>query len=242
MRQSVHLRPRLEAVQALLGKQRIVADIGCDHGRLGVALLQRARCARVIAIDVSRDSIKKAEALMKLTHTEPTKMILRLGDGFTALSRGETDAVVLAGMGGTLMTRLLQACAEPLQGAQIGVFQPMRAVEDIRRYLHKSGFSIIEDCIVRDAGRLYQVFSARPGSEDPLPQGWPRDCYAVGYRALLQREALLPELCEHMLRQHEKRLKSAEGTRGYQALLKKAEQMRTVLRLWERLQSVGRQL
>ncbi|MEL7603216.1 MAG: tRNA (adenine(22)-N(1))-methyltransferase TrmK, partial [Bacillota bacterium] len=155
-------------------------------------------------------------------------MDIRLGNGLMVLSPGEADAIVLCGMGGTLITELLAAAPVPLMGARLAVFQPMRGVEDLRRYLFSHGFRIVRDVIVPDAGRLYQVFSAEPG-RDELPDGWPADCFALGHRSL--HDPYFPALVKKMLTQHEKRLLSARGTGGQALLEQKAAHMRRVLEL-----------
>jgi tRNA (adenine22-N1)-methyltransferase len=178
----IRLRPRLFAAAELLQNAHTVADIGCDHGRLCAALLQSGAAQRVIAADISPSSVQKTEALARLTGLTG-RMEVRQGDGLLALSPGEADALALCGMGGVLIAQLLAAAPVPLMGARLAVFQPMRGVEELRRYLFVSGFRIVRDVIVPDAGRLYQVFSAEPG-EDKLPDGWPADCFALGHRSL----------------------------------------------------------
>ncbi len=224
----IRLRPRLFAAAELVQQAHTAADIGCDHGRLCAALLQSGAAKRVIAADISPASVEKTQALARLTGLTGS-MDIRLGDGLLVLSPGEADALTLCGMGGTLIAQLLAAAPVPLMGARLAVFQPMRGVEDLRRYLFLNGFRIARDVIVPDAGRLYQVFSAEPG-EDKLPAGWPEDCFALGYRSL--DDERFPALASHMLAQHEKRLTSARGTAGQALLEEKAAQMRRVLALY----------
>lgn len=59
----VHLRPRLSRALDMLRGSQTVADIGSDHGRLAVALLQQGAAERVIACDISAPSLEKARAL-----------------------------------------------------------------------------------------------------------------------------------------------------------------------------------
>ncbi len=224
------LRPRLKAVLELIGTHDTAADIGCDHGKLALALLQSGYARRVIASDVSPSSVDKAQRLAE-AHALEARMQVRLGDGLNVLKKGEAGAVVLAGMGGTLMARLLEKCETPMQGAKLGVFQPMRAYADIRRYLFEHGYPILGERVVLDDGRLYQIFcaGAPQGARQALPDGWPEDCFDVGYAAM--NEPLLPALVKKMLAQHEKRLLTAKGTRGAALLEKRAQNMRTVLDL-----------
>ena len=59
----VHLRPRLSRALDMLRGSQTVADIGSDHGRLAVALLQQGAAERVIACDICAPSLEKARAL-----------------------------------------------------------------------------------------------------------------------------------------------------------------------------------
>ncbi len=223
----IHLRPRLAAAAELLGQMHTVADIGCDHGRLSAALLQSGAATRAIAVDVSAASLKKASELARYIGLQD-RMEVRLGDGLSVLFQREADGLALCGMGGMLMVELLGAAAIPLMGAMRAVFQPMRGIAEIRRYLFGQGFRIERDVIVPDSGRLYQVFSAAPG-QDTLPPGWPEDCFELGHRSI--DDPHFKALAQSMLAQHEKRLLTARGTRGAQSLEKKAEDMRRVLAL-----------
>lgn len=225
------LRPRLEAALSLLKGRAVVADIGCDHGRLCCALLQRDARARCIASDVSVPSLAKARSLARLTGLWE-RIDFRIGDGLSVLHDGEAEAVALLGMGGTLMARLLDACPTPLMGARLAVLQPMRAGEDIRRYLYARGYRVERDLVVADAGRLYEVFSVlppAPGVRDAWPEGFPVDCFSVGYRAFATREPLLEALVQRQLAQCELRLRTARGTPGEATLAEKAAQMRAIL-------------
>jgi tRNA A22 N-methylase len=84
----------------------------------------------------------------------------------------------------------------------------MRAAEDIRRYLYGRGCHILEDRLVLDAGRIYQVFMAGPpsGILEPLPAGWPVDYHTFGYTAFARRDPLLGLAVKKRLAQLEQRV------------------------------------
>ena len=230
----VHPGPRLGAAADMLAGSRVTADIGCDHGRLLAVLLQRDAEARCIGVDVSAPSLEKARRLFEKTGLSD-RAALRLGDGFSALSPGEADAAALLGMGGTLMARLLDACPVPFCGAARIVCQPMRTAADIRAWLYAHRCPILDDRVVREGGRLYQVFSAAPPADaaDALPDGWPADCFSLGYRAFAKRDPLLPALARLRKDQCEKRLRAAGAGAGAKeklsALRREAERMRAIL-------------
>jgi tRNA A22 N-methylase len=197
--QRIHPRERLACAIELLAGARVVADIGCDHGRLSCALIQQNISQRCIAVDISEASLKKANWLIRQTGVED-RAETRLGDGLSPISTGEADAIAILGMGGTLITQILDV-HPPLMGAKKCVMQPMRAAEDIRRWLYERNYHVLEDRVVLDAGRYYQMFSVGQPEllRQPLPEGWPKDCFIVGYTAYKYREPLLHPLMERML-------------------------------------------
>jgi len=228
--QRIHPRGRLECAIELLSGARVVADVGCDHGRLCCALVQRGAASRCVAIDISEPSLKKAEHLARKIGAE-NRIETRLGDGLAPLAAGEADALAILGMGGTLMAQMLDA-DPPLMGAGRCVLQPMRAAEDIRRWLYERRYPVLGDRVVLDAGRYYQVFSVGPpqSGRQPLPAGWPEDCFLLGYTAFGNREPLLPPLAERLLATARRKLRTQRAA----ALERQAAQLEQILQNWEK--------
>ena len=224
--QRIHPRERLACAMELLGGAKVVADIGCDHGRLSCALVQIGRAERCIAVDISLPSLKKAEQLAALLCVSD-RVETRLGDGLAPLTTGEADALAILGMGGTLMTRILEAPEVPLAGAQLCVLQPMRAAEDIRKWLYERCYPVLDDRVVLDTGRFYQIFSVAPptNTQQTLPDGWPEDCFILGYKAFERREPNLFRLAERMLQTTERKRKTQKS----KLLDRQAEQLRQIL-------------
>ena len=185
----VHLRPRLMAAASFLSGAGTVADIGCDHGRLSVALLQQAIASRVIASDISADSLLKGRALAERCRIEEAQLSFILSDGLSHLVPGEADAIVLAGMGGELIARLLEAGAAAAHAAARIVMQPMGGTLELRRFLLQNGFRIADEKYVLDAGRYYQIILAVPsiGQTPELPQA----LLEFGAVAFAKRDPLL---------------------------------------------------
>ena len=228
--QQIQPRERLNCAIELLRGANIVADIGCDHGRLCCALIQRGATKRCIATDISAPSLQKAERLIRQIGIDD-KVETRLGDGLTTLATGEVDAIAILGMGGTIMTQILDV-VPPLLGARKCVLQPMRAAEDIRRWLYERNYPVLEDRVIVDAGRYYQIFSVgQPAAiRQLLPKGWPEDCFLLGYTAFERREPLMRPLVERMLATTRRKLKTQQA----EALTRQADQLEQILRNWEK--------
>lgn len=218
MRKQVHPTPRLEKAIGMLHGADTIADVGSDHGRLAAVLLQRGVCDRVIATDLSAESLQKARQLLSyIGLTE--RADLRVGDGLSVLKPHECDGIALLGMGGTLMSRILDHAEIPLQGAAFLVLQPMTAQAEIRRYLHERCYWITEDALVQEGRRFYQVFRAEPRERiQPLPEGFPADFYEVGFTAFAKKDPLFYAFCRKQRALHERQRQKAQGTDGEQKL------------------------
>ena len=72
----VHITPRLHAALEMLTGSDTVADIGCDHGRLTAALLQKQICKMVIASDISEPSLEKARRLIEVIGFKDRKSVV----------------------------------------------------------------------------------------------------------------------------------------------------------------------
>ena len=163
----IRLRPRLQAAADMINGSHLAADIGCDHGRLSVALLQQGRADRVIASDISAPSLQKATELAALCGLG-SRLTTVLSDGMAHLGPDEADAIAICGMGGELIARILEANLPAAKNARCITMQPMRGIEELRQFLRKNEFRIIDERLVLDAGRIYQIIGAKSG--DPAPR------------------------------------------------------------------------
>lgn len=226
----VGITPRLSAALDMLKGCDTVADIGCDHGKLSAALLQRGCCRNVIAADISNASLNKARTLIGRIDLED-RVSFREGDGLRVIKTGECDAIAMLGMGGTLMCDILEACETPLQGADAAVFQPMRAQCDIRTYLYRNRYHITDDRVICEQGRYYQIFRAVPKEDyQEWPDRFPNDFFDVGFVSFLQGDKNLPLLCMQQLSQHKKQFLTAKGSEGEAKLASKINALEQILR------------
>ena len=97
---------RLSAVGELVKPGNVIADIGCDHGYLSIALVQNHKAKRMIACDINKGPLAAAEKNIRTCNLSE-QIELRLSDGFEKAQAGECDGAILAGMGGPLGLRIL---------------------------------------------------------------------------------------------------------------------------------------
>ena len=94
---------RLLCCAAMVPSGSRVADIGTDHGYLGIYLLQNGISPHVIACDLRKGPLDNARKNARLFEVDGS-MAFRLSDGLAEISPEEIDCAVLAGMGGDLIS------------------------------------------------------------------------------------------------------------------------------------------
>ena len=188
MTHSPPLSARLQCCAEFVRPGARVADIGCDHGYLGIRLLQIGRAASVHACDLREKPLEKArENAARCGMTE--KMRFSLADGLAAVAPGEVDTVIVAGMGGDVIARILGDCPWTCDPAVDFILQPQSSGNDLRRKLPPLGFRIEAERLVRDGGFLYQAMLVRFGDAVPLTPGQ----HYVSPALLGSGDSLLPD-------------------------------------------------
>ena len=153
------LSERLDRIAEEIEKGETVADIGTDHGYLPLFLYMTEKSPKVIFADISEDSLNKAkECCKELCPHE--KFEFRRGDGLDTLNKGEVDAVTIAGMGGMLMTDILEWDMEKTCSIKKFVFQPRNNPGYLRRWLLERDFRIVKESIVREGDFLCEIITA----------------------------------------------------------------------------------
>ena len=171
------LDARLAAAAAYVRPGCVAADVGCDHGRLSVALAAQGKCRKIIASDI-----------------RPAP----LGAGLSVLRPGEADDIVIAGVSGVTVCGMLEQAPEAFYAAKPDmrfIFIPATKHPFLRRWLAQHGFTLLDETPVLAAGRYYTVMHAAytGGTKTPDPL-WcvvgraGRGPHAAGY---LAREAML---------------------------------------------------
>ena len=163
---NIELSRRMTAIANLVPKSRVVADVGCDHGFVSIYLVQNAVAEKVIAMDVNRGPLDRAGEHVE-AYNLSEYIDLRLSDGLAeATPEDEIDTVVIAGMGGVLMTRILkEAIADRGLLLPNLVLQPQSDPAMLRRFLRKYSYTIIEEKMVYEDGKYYQILCAVHGAE-----------------------------------------------------------------------------
>lgn len=155
------LSARLKAVAELVTPGLRIADIGTDHAYIPIWLVGHGICPSAIAMDVREGPLGRAKENIRRAGLEK-RIKTRLSDGFEALHRGEVQSVVIAGMGGLLMRRILQNGANLLPGLHELILEPQSDPDAVRHFLQDCDYVITRENMILDSGKYYPLFRAVP--------------------------------------------------------------------------------
>ena len=204
----VQLSNRLLAAAGMVTKGNIVADIGCDHAYTSIYLCQAGIAPRVIAMDVNKGPLLGAKS-----HVEEaglaSQIDIRLSDGLQRLVPGEADTVLLCGMGGLLMIKILSDYPEAAASFKELILQPQSEVGEVRRFLHKQGYEITKEHMLKEDGKFYVMMRAVKSEE---PQAYETECdYTYGKLLLEEKNEVLSEYLKREQRLREDVLGALAG-------------------------------
>lgn len=159
MRPLFQLGPRLSLCAKLVRPQKKLCDVGTDHAYLPIWLLKSGQISSALAVDVNEGPLLTAEQNAVRYHVEDN-ISLRLSDGLRSVQADEADDIVIAGMGGELIARMVAETPWLCDESKRLVLQPMSGAPELRLCLKEHGFVIFEEQAVEDAGRVYTVMAA----------------------------------------------------------------------------------
>lgn len=158
----MQLSKRLLAVASMVTRGRSLADVGTDHGYVPIYLVEQRIIRHAIAMDINQGPLERAKEHIRLYGLEEY-IDIRLSDGLRKLLPGEADSVVIAGMGGGLMQRILEDGAHVLASVSELILEPQSETEALRRWILANGYAIVSEDMVLEDGKFYPVFRAVPG-------------------------------------------------------------------------------
>ena len=169
----IRLDQRLTSIANLVDYGK-VADVGCDHGKLGYYLVSTDRASEVIATDISAPSLAKAEELAKENGVSDI-MSARLGDGLGCVESEEVDTVIIAGLGGDVIANILSRARVEGKTFQHFLLSPNTHPEKVRREIILSHHTIVYDDLLEVAGKVYTIIKTQKGEskldEDQIKYG-----------------------------------------------------------------------
>lgn len=163
----VKLSKRLQTIAGYVPAGARLADIGSDHALLPAYLAERGRVSFAVAGEINAGPREAAEKQVKEAGLAAVVSV-RQGDGLAVIDPNEIDVVTIAGMGGSLISHILEEGKQKLAGVSRLVLQPNVAEDQVRRWLLAEDWVLEDESVLEEDGKFYEVLCAdrRPDSAE----------------------------------------------------------------------------
>jgi len=225
------LTDRLLKIASLVTKGKRVADIGTDHGYIPVYLLNKGHVDFAILADVNKGPLENARGEVRHNNLLE-KVDLRLGSGIEVLRVNEVDEIIIAGMGGILISELIEAKKEVAHSVDKLILQPMQAQNELRKYLLNNGYEIVDEVLVKEDFRVYEIIIAKYTDKNTAVED--EIYYEVGKKLIENKDPLLNEFIDKKVFMYSSILKKIEGKTG-EGINKKVEDSKLAISKLEKL-------
>lgn len=172
MKKPMTLSGRLALCASFVAENSRLADIGTDHAYLPIALALDGRITYAVACDIAQGPLDRAQENIRSYDAEDI-IQTRLSDGLQNVRREEIDAVVIAGMGGELIAKILSDCPYSKDEGLMLILQPMTRYEKLLLWLYENGFELISQKAITEDGKHYTVMLASYTGEKTTPSPLP---------------------------------------------------------------------
>ena len=154
------LSERLKTIASMVTPGYEVTDVGTDHAYVPIYLVSEGLCPRAVASDIGRGPLERAAENIR-SEGLSDRIDTVLADG---VPPGEPQGtLIIAGMGGILMSRILENAKDRLSGIKEIIGEPQSDLDLYRKKLAELGFVIAEEAFLKEDGKYYTVIKAVPG-------------------------------------------------------------------------------
>ena len=154
---------RLELVASFVPQGAVLLDVGSDHAYLPIELVERGQIKSAIAGEVVEGPYKSAVKNVE-SHNLKERIQVRLANGLAAFEEADQVSVItIAGMGGRLIATILKEGLEKLANVERLILQPNNREDDLRIWLQANGFQIVEESILEEEGKFYEILVVESG-------------------------------------------------------------------------------
>ena len=152
---------RLKSLAKMVDSGSRIADIGTDHAYLPIELVKTGKIDYAIASDIAKGPLLNAKTDIKEAGFED-KIDVRLGAGLeTVTHEDKIDTVVIAGMGGKLMTNILNDAWDNDYHFKTLILEPNIGEPGVRKWLMNHNYELVEEHIIAEAGHIYELIKAK---------------------------------------------------------------------------------
>lgn len=159
------LSKRLSAIAGMVTKGKRAADVGCDHGYVPIWLVENGISPSAQALDVKAGPLERAKEHIR-QHGLEDRIITKQSNGLEKYEPGEADSLIIAGMGGALMSRILKENETKAKSFCELILSPQSDFREFRRFLIDSGYKIIYERMVEEDGKYYFILFVLPTPDE----------------------------------------------------------------------------
>lgn len=182
----MELSKRLQTIISLVTPGFRAADVGCDHGYVPIRLVSEGISPSAVAADVREGPLSRAKDHIREAGLED-RIETRLSDGLEKLSPCEAETLIMSGIGGMLMIRLLREQRETAHSFRELILSPQSDLGQVRRFLKEDGYTIHQETVLKEDGKYYFIFYVTPDWDkrdwEPEEYEYGKD-YASGCRGI----------------------------------------------------------
>ncbi|MBR6514687.1 MAG: SAM-dependent methyltransferase [Clostridia bacterium] len=153
------INKRLLCAASFVEKGASVADIGCDHAYLPIYLIKENIARSVLACDINEGPCETARDNIRRQGLSEV-ISVRCTDGLVGIEDFAPENIVICGMGGDLIYRIISDSEYTKSARPLLILQAMTKVSELRSSLLASGYNIEKEALVYD-DRLYEVIVCR---------------------------------------------------------------------------------
>ena len=164
------MNKRMHAIVKYIEPGRGLIDVGTDHGYLPAWMASHGYRGNIIASDIHAAPLQKAiDTAEKAGVTN--RITFQLCDGLAQCKPESVDTIIIAGMGGDMICRILDLAEWCMDRRYKLILQPMTKSEVLRYWLTNNEFEILTEDLVPEGGSIYQLIVARFGGSTRLSDG-----------------------------------------------------------------------
>lgn len=149
------LSKRLQMIADIVS-QKIVCDVGCDHGLLARYLLDQSLVDYIYVSDISKPSLEKAIDLLSCDYTNFKAICTNGLMGYQGIN--DIDECIISGMGGNEIINIIKTSPIMIDSY---ILSPQHNIIETKEFMLSLGYQIVFDIIIKDKHKFYTIFKCK---------------------------------------------------------------------------------
>jgi len=162
------LSKRLQCIFDMIPAGGIAADVGSDHGKLIISLFLEGKISKGYAIENKNGPFTRLKGEIEINKVDKN-IIPLLSDGISKLPM-EVDRVIVAGMGGYLISDILKSHQEKLENVEWIIVDPHNAIKEVREEITNLGYHIYDEEMIYEDQIYYEIILFKKGKGQELSE------------------------------------------------------------------------